>query len=292
MTITIEPLGGLGNQLFVYALGRTLSDHLNTDLRVDLWKFHKYHWHRYELDSFQSRITCTYASKLRETIGHRWRLIPQTLAKCGVKQLPIGGRLLTERYNTFEPSILRAKDGSRLTGYFQSWRYFEPTASEVINEVRSLVKPSQWFTETSAALSEIGNWTAIHVRLGNYRFLPKMGILDETYYQYGIRLIDKIYGNLPVIVFSDQPDLASKMQCFQGERFQYLKSPTDSRPIEILLLMSQATAKVIGNSTFSWWAGFVGDGPGKAVVAPRPWLASREYNERDLFPPHWFTVGY
>lgn len=36
MAITIRPLGGLGNQLFVYATGATLAKKLDTELVADL----------------------------------------------------------------------------------------------------------------------------------------------------------------------------------------------------------------------------------------------------------------
>jgi hypothetical protein len=55
--------------------------------------------------------------------------------------------------------------------------------------------------------------------------------------------------------------------------------------------MSDASHLIIGNSTFSWWAAFLRDRPGRTVIAPRPWIDYKRFNERDLLPPDWITLG-
>jgi hypothetical protein len=57
-----------------------------------------------------------------------------------------------------------------------------------------------------------------------------------------------------------------------------------------MVAMSRAHALVMGNSTFSWWAGWLGDRPDRPVFAPRPWVAAQDGVERDLLPPHWLTL--
>ena len=291
MTITIEPLGGLGNQLFVYGLGLSLAESLGTDLQADLWRFRDYPWHIYELDTFENRITCTYSSKARERFGHHWRIIPQTVARCGLYRLSPWSRLLTERYTHYDSALLGAKNGSRLSGYFQCWRYIESVAELIRHGLRRPLNLSSWYRQTSLQLSKAGDWTAVHVRLGNYTSLEKMGVVSSSYYTRSLELVRRLHGPLPVVVFSDQPERAKQMSCFQDGQFQFIESPSNVRAIDSLLLMSQATAKIIGNSTFSWWAAFLEDKPTNTVVAPRPWLASYTFNERDLFPPHWYTIG-
>jgi len=118
-----------------------------------------------------------------------------------------------------------------------------------------------------------------------------MGVVDSGYYERSLALIDSLHGKLPVAVFSDQPELVAQMTCFRGDRFEIVISPQNTRAIDTMIAMSEATALIIGNSTFSWWAAFIGDKPGRTVVAPRPWLDSKTYDERDLLPLHWYTVG-
>jgi hypothetical protein len=60
--------------------------------------------------------------------------------------------------------------------------------------------------------------------------------------------------------------------------------------LDEMLLMSRAPALVTANSSFSWWAAWLGDRPGRPVVAPRPWFDDPSIDARDLLPPHWLTL--
>ncbi|MDA9116980.1 alpha-1,2-fucosyltransferase [Pontimonas sp.] len=61
--------------------------------------------------------------------------------------------------------------------------------------------------------------------------------------------------------------------------------------METMLLMSEAAALVIGNSTFSWWAAYMGQAEKRPVIYPRPWLAREDFDDRDLFYPEWIGLG-
>ena len=44
--------GGLGNQLFQYAAGRSLAERLGAPFKVDIYEFETYLLRRFELDKF------------------------------------------------------------------------------------------------------------------------------------------------------------------------------------------------------------------------------------------------
>lgn len=290
MSITIEPLGGLGNQLFVYGFGLRLARELNVELESDIWRFHNYPWHIYELDTFTNSISRTYSSRRREVFGHRargvirrgqrYRLLPRHF-----------GRLALEEGSTYDPTLLALPDGSRLSGYFQSWRYLTPILDELRAQISSPISPSPWLAATRAQLAELGPWTAVHVRRGNYTQIASMGLVADEYYRRAIREVDLHSGEIPLVVFSDSCELAEQMLVFQNHRTIFITNPPEVRAIEVLQLMSDASHLIIGNSTFSWWAAFLRDRPGRTIVAPRPWLDDLSFNERDLLPGDWITLG-
>jgi hypothetical protein len=290
MSITIEPLGGLGNQLFVYGLGLRLARELNVDLESDIWRFHDYPWHVYELDTFSNSISRTYSSPSRERYGHKargvirrgqsYRILPQRF-----------GSLAIERDATFDPTLLELGDGSRLSGYFQSWKYLTPIVEELRNEISHPVSPSTWLSETRNLLSGLAEWTAVHVRRGNYTQISSMGLAEDDYYRRAIHEVDLHSGGTPLVVFSDSPELAAQMPVFDNERTTFVTNPPEVAAIDVLQVMSDAAHLVIGNSTFSWWAAYLKDRPGRTVVAPRPWLDDKSFNERDLLPTDWITLG-
>jgi hypothetical protein len=47
---------------------------------------------------------------------------------------------------------------------------------------------------------------------------------------------------------------------------------------------------VIANSTFSWWAAWLGEREGSVVVAPRRWFEDRTRNSSDIVPPRWVRL--
>jgi len=285
MAITIEPLGGLGNQLFTYALGKELSSRLSTDLVADLRNFRGYEWHEYELDSFGPPIPIAADADRRSPIVETSQRLARRLG-----YRPKG--TVGEQVRTFDASILDAPNGSRLRGYFQSWRYFPSVADLIRAEMRQLLEPSEWFARTSAYLSHIHPWTAVHIRRGNYVDIPSMGIAKLDYYERALGLLDKLEGRTNRIIFSDSPDLVrSTLDRNFLNSVEILESPAEVRPIEILLLMSFADHMVTANSTFSWWAAWLGERSGRRVICPRPWLDDPGHNDRDLLVPSWISLG-
>lgn len=291
MAITIEPLGGLGNQLFIYALGLRLARELNTELICDTWNFHNYSWHSYELDSIPNEIHKTCSSRSRELFGHKARSAIRRARSLHVGPKPFS-RLVLEKGSTFDPDILKIRDGSRLNGYFQSWRYFEPIAEDIRNQVSNPVKPSPWLHETRERLSALGDWIAVHVRRGTYLEVPIMGLVQDDYYSRAVPLVEELTGEkLPLVLFSDSPELAAEMMSKFKERTIVLTTPKHVQPIDVLQVMRDASHLVIANSTFSWWAAYLMNSRGRYVIAPRPWLDDWRFNERDLLLPDWITVG-
>jgi hypothetical protein len=291
MSVIIEPLGGLGNQLFVYGAGLALARRLHTDLIADLRNFQSYEWHNYELDSMNLSI-----DRLRPPRAPEWTVVERSFelgrrVKDRLSRWP-RGRLLLEAGYGFDPSVLRIRSGIRLRGYFASWRYLHGVEEEVRQSMSSLASPSKWYVETRDFLSSIAPWTGVHVRRGNYRSIPTMGLASMEYYARALRLINTKSPAQRVVVFSDEPQVAlAEVPGDFADQTIVVDPPETSRPIESLLLMSGAANLVTANSTFSWWAAWHGDRPGRMVVVPRPWLDGIIVKEADLFLPQWVSVG-
>lgn len=70
MSIFIKPIGGLANQLFIWATGLALKTRFSSGSLVALTHhYDSYRWHNYELDSFDSGVL----TLPDEDDFHRWR---------------------------------------------------------------------------------------------------------------------------------------------------------------------------------------------------------------------------
>ena len=194
------------------------------------------------------------------------------------------GRLpeLTElKEQSFGFHELAVRGATDLVGYFQSQRYFAHCA----DEIRGLFAPERGLE--AALRARYGGVLArqpcsLHVRRTNYLKNPNFAHLcDGDYFEQAIARFD---AGTTFLVFSD--DIPWCKARFGGGRFVFVQNRQD---IEDFFLMSLCSHHVISNSSFSWWAAWLGANPHKQVIAPRAWFAG-EYADAALpfsaGPPH------
>jgi hypothetical protein len=100
---------------------------------------------------------------------------------------------------------------------------------------------------------------AIHVRRTDYINLANIyDVIDQTYYMRAVDLIRKRNKRVDLHLFSDDPDGA--IEWLGGlMKFDKVITPPKNTPSgEVLKLISTYDAIVAANSTFSWWAAFLG----------------------------------
>jgi hypothetical protein len=54
--------------------------------------------------------------------------------------------------------------------------------------------------------------------------------------------------------------------------------------------MSSCNHNIISNSSFSWWAAWIGEEKNKIVIAPQPWFNKIKYDKK-LTPDHWILIN-
>ena len=81
-----------------------------------------------------------------------------------------------------------------------------------------------------------------------------------------------------VFDFSDSPKITNLS--LKNERKNY----------EDLYLMSQCKHHIIANSSFSWWAAWLGETKGQIVLAPDKWYNVNYHDTSTLIPVRWFRI--
>jgi hypothetical protein len=289
----------LGNQLFMYAAALEQARRLQCPLYLNLaWYRRRPKPNRpYSLDAFDhgmvvrtdpsdDPILVRGSPILR---GSRLWYEHVRPALCGGR-----GRLHVERSFAYDPSINSIEQGTTLLGYFQSWRYFPNVGDELRARITNLTAPSQWYLDTAKAIGDSKGSIILNLRRGDYR-QPDLqlvhGLATRAYYERGLGLLRAQGYNGPVFVFSDEVDVAMDELSGIDPQLEPIDPPPGTHPLEILLAMSRADSMVMANSSFSWWAAWLGDRPDRLVIGPRPWFTDTRIDDRDLLLPGWLTLA-
>ena len=134
--------------------------------------------------------------------------------------------------------------------------------------------------------SQIEDKIAIHIRLGDYLDEENFGVLDENYYIRAIGLIPA-GGAIAIDLFTNSPELVrSYFPNLPWAKIDIQFSKEESS-LSVLNNMSKYKFLVVGNSTFSWWAGYLSNKT-KVVVYPSPWFQGL-VTPNKLCPGEWIS---
>lgn len=277
--------GGLGNQMFQYALGRSLSAQSGADLVLDLRPVESDSHRRYSLD----------AMRIKAKIGADRELVPLPgmLARKLKLRFPVrGARYVIESGLAFNPGVHVKSLPSYFWGNWQSEKYFQQVADLIRDDfcLRAPLSPAREAVarDIRSALS-----VAVHIRRGDYVNNPKTnayhGTLSSLWYERAAKHIEGLVGKPRYYIFSDDPQWAkAHLAGIQDARF--IDPQTDGKDAEDLHLMSLCEHQIIANSSFSWWAAWLNRNGNKQVIAPLKWFSAARLDTRDLLPPSWIRL--
>ena len=190
----------------------------------------------------------------------------------------------------FSESVFQQTHALTVRGHFQTYRHL--FAPEVWKEMSTL-QPKSISRDYSDALESMSGVRSlsIHIRLGDYVALKdQFGLLSKSYFLEAVEMAftksDELVERIQV--FSDDlPRALSYLEGidFQGKNLHTFQGLTDE---EELYLMAQSDLVIISNSTFSWWAGALGNSE-KTVIAPAKWFKSLE-DPTELYPDSWIKI--
>lgn len=288
--VVTQLLGGLGNQLFQYAMGRAVAIRHGTVLKLDKSKFDGYRLRSFALDHFSIEATELTSAEYRDLglperrtrIG---RLMSRLLASSSIP-------MILERGFAFDPTALDAPGRCYLQGYWQSPKYFasiEPTIRREFSFRDALTGSSlDAANEISQSLA-----VSVHVRRGDYVSNPTTsqyhGICGPEYYLAAEARLREQLGELTLFLFSDDPDWAQHNLGFRS-RTVILRHNGPERDYDDLHLMTLCQHHIIANSTFSWWGAWLCRNSAKRVIAPKQWFREAASSADDLIPDEWIRI--
>lgn len=290
--------GGLGNQMFQYAAGYALARRHGVELKLDLSFLENRdpaaNYIKREHDLVIFNLGTPAASPAELYRFHR--------------KNPAGTYSFRERLSDwlthrtsyfthhpgFDPKVLDLPRESHLEGYFQDARYFAGCEDDIR---RGFILSPVSLPENTRSLAEdirSSSSVCLNVRRGDYVTNPETtqfhGVMPLEYFQRGLAQLEERGLRGKIFIFSDDLEWCRAS-------FSHLENATlvghehaGPRFSTYLWLMTLCRHFLIPNSSFAWWAAWLGAHPEKTVVRPAHWFNAKEVRDVNPCPDSWIIA--
>jgi hypothetical protein len=284
-------IGGLGNQMFQYAAGKSLSINKNEEFKIDIRNFKKY-FRKFELNTvFDCKINFASKNDLEDILSWQKNLFFQELLKMKQFKFLRKKNFIVEPHFHYWEDVNKLKKNIYLYGYWQSEKYF-------INNEKDIRKNFQFkqpLIDKNLKISndiKNSNSVSLHIRRGDYLTNKKnsfIGICSTDYYKNAISIISSKITNPVFYFFSDEMEWVKK-NFTNNLNIKFVDHNDKQKSHFDLQLMSLCRHNIIANSSFSWWGAWLNTNANKIVIAPQKWLQCGSLITKDIIPNSWLQI--
>lgn len=290
--IVMKIWGGLGNQLFQYALGYALAKTYGQELVLDM-DFYSEGANRKplilqcQLSYSAEKGTSPYDSSIRAFQHNKYfRQYYKILKKLGIGSFRYSCEIVP-RYQE-DVFTMPLKSVNYYDGYWQSPKYFEAYAEDIRRQFVPKV-----LSVKAMELRELlqnSSSVALHVRRGDYLSFPSdpgpedtMYLLGKSYFERAIERMNQLSPGVAIYCFSDDIPWCKKE--LVGPNIHYIERSYNLSDFVEWHLMSLCKHQIVSNSTYSWWAAWLNSYSQKIVISPDRW-----FGNHDIFPDSWIKI--
>lgn len=307
--IVIRYTGGLGNQMFVYAMHTVIAqkypeEKIYVDLtRYDLTKEHDgfdiqkyfeihvkemprevlkdiapihYWFRRWGLKKVMLVASVNHIEKMNEYVERK------------NKRVGIISDLDSTNYN--ENIFERNCEQIELWHYKGNWinpLYWNGYENMVKNSFRFKMDLLSLEDRKLMEEMESSQSVSIHIRKGDYKGNERFELCDDVYYEHAIAYIQDFEQNKPFkyYIFSDEE---VELSALKNIDYQVVSHPQECGVD--LWLMSKCRHNIIANSTFSYWAALLNANNQKIVIAPKYAYKEKAVYRKFPIPKEWVQI--
>jgi hypothetical protein len=297
--IVVTLTGGLGNQLFQYAVARSISYRNSYTLLIDTTNYldvnnidplcaRKPGLQNFAfLGKFVTKMNFPYLYGNRY-LKKAWSI----LQKYKLLKNWIFINENEEEYWKFNSDLYNLNTDCNVWltyGFWQNMKYFMEI-DQILRKEIVPIKPSDRENQYLEMQIKTSNSVSIHIRRGDMASISEVnrvfGVLSLDYYKNAISYITSRVEKPHFFIFSDDPEW-SKNNIKLDYPTTYLDNNGFDRDYMDLYLMSCCQHQIISNSTFSWWAAWLGKKEGQIVIAPRKPFKSIDIPVSEYYPIDW-----
>jgi hypothetical protein len=257
--VVVKLQGGLGNQLFQWALAKSLSIKFNVETYIDII-------------GYDNQVNITKRGfSLNKLPNISYNLFNNT------------NNGFTTIYDDFifKEFNIEKDNNYFFDGYWQSEKYFIKYSNIIKNEL----SPNQNIKkDLHKIIPEKNNSVSLHVRRTDY--VTSNGyhpLQDINYYNSAIEHIGE-YDNL--YIFSD--DI---VWCKENLHYKNMTFVEGNDSITDIWLQSICKNNIIANSSFSWWGSWLNNNVDKKVISPLKWFGDHvALNTSDIIPKNYIKI--
>ena len=286
--IIVNLKGGLGNQMFQYALGKSLSIKYNRILKFDL-NFYKENLdahvtkRNFELEHFSVKADPATKQDLKFKKSNRVTNFFTSNKFKIYNDLNFGGTIESNNSIVY------------FDGFWQSELFFQDIRNLLLREFTPKISLDAdnmfWINSISRC-----NSISVHIRRGDYITNSSAnsfhGVCSIEYYKSAIRYIQDIVDN-PIFYFFSDDMTWVKENFYNGlQNYNFVEGNIGENSYLDIRLMSFCKHNIVANSTFSWWGAWLNTNVDKVVIAPLMWFSDSDQNSKtkNLIPSSWVRI--
>ena len=274
--VIVKLRGRLGNQMFQYAFGRCLAERWGSQLLLDTSNLHSTGWQSprpYRLDIFNLHPNISATGDFATTSG----------VVLHIEQRKRGFHPTPHHISSSIDVITR--------GWWQNENYFFDIKDMIRNEFR--FKEDIHTPEDMITLNRIRstNSVCVHIRRTDYvNSKNVMRFIGTEYYSSAFHSMAERINHPHFYIFSDDIEWCMQnLKCPGSHTFITRRVSAEESFAVDLNLMTKCRHFITANSTFSWWAAWLGDAPYKIVIAPKLWFGD-EHSSQHILPEDWVAI--
>lgn len=279
--LIINYMGGLGNQMFQYALYQNLKRNRNIQCHIVNDTAER----PFKLDIFPN-VKIDYVDdaiyyKIMQKHSER-NAITRIFQKVTNSRLCY----FENENKRIDSHIFTMKNGI-ISGYFQNELYFRPIKSQLPFHF-SFPKGEKKLEDFINSLND--NCISVHIRRGDYLELDKWygGICTEEYYSKAFKIIEGKLENPRYIVLSDDKSWAENFFADKHAMIVSNKMFDTYSDWYDMYIMSKCAHNITANSSFSWWGAWLNQNEEKIVIAPKKY--NNIYTNSNIACDTWIKI--
>lgn len=272
----IKFYGGLGNQLFQYAMLVAVREHYGEETLMDTSVYASYGLHNgLEINRI---FNTTAKDATKEKIQQVSRFTTNyKLSRLFHYLLPAKRTEFKERiFGKYYPGVFDVSGDCLYDGYWQHHEYFANCRESILKEFTLREPLDKINQDCFDAYRGSSKYVSVHVRRGDF-LNSKLyrGLCGKEYYVAAIKKAIEIVGEDAHFVFfsNDIPWCKEHLASLVKEgQCTFITHNTGADSYKDMILMSACRVNIIANSSFSWWGAYLNQREDKVVIAPEKWI--------------------